>query len=149
MCVDLNEGTDRDVKLFEYLDWIERCYINTVLLQLLLLLLCMIIATNIFWSKSSQKCLYFAISWHWLINDSFLHSIMSKLWGQISATKCRFFFFFKFLLLLCWLTCGQRPSDLALFSISWIVFFLESGSCLETNTGWRQRTNPARKGKQI
>lgn len=40
-------------------------------------------------------------------------------------------------------TCGQRPPDLALLSISWMVFFLESGSFLSTNTGWRQRTNPA------
>ena len=42
----------------------------------------------------------------------------------------------------CWLTCGQWPSDLALLSISRMVFFLESGSFLDTSTGWRQRTNP-------
>lgn len=42
-----------------------------------------------------------------------------------------------------WQTCGQRPSDLALVSISWIVFFLEFGSFLDTNTGCIQRRNPA------
>lgn len=40
-------------------------------------------------------------------------------------------------------TWGQWPADFALLSISWIVFFLESGSFLDTSTGWRQRTSPA------
>lgn len=40
-------------------------------------------------------------------------------------------------------TCGQWPADFALLSISWIVFFLESGSFLDTSTGWRQRMSPA------
>lgn len=43
------------------------------------------------------------------------------------------------------LTWGQWPADFALLSISWIVFFLESGSFLDTSTGWRQRTRPALK----
>lgn len=51
-------------------------------------------------------------------------------------SKLKFFF-------VLWQTCGQSPPDLALLSISWIVFFLESGSFLETSTGWRQRTSPA------
>lgn len=44
------------------------------------------------------------------------------------------------------LTWGQWPADLALLSISWIVFFLESGSFLDTSTGWRQRTSPVWSG---
>ena len=41
-----------------------------------------------------------------------------------------------------WQTWGQTPSDLALFSISRMVFFLESVRSLDTRTGWRQRTHP-------
>lgn len=47
------------------------------------------------------------------------------------------------------LTWGQWPADFALLSISWIVFFLESGSFLDTSTGWRQRTSPARTSTNI
>ena len=48
--------------------------------------------------------------------------------------------------LLCF-TCGHCPPDVARLTISFIVFFRESGSTRDTSTGCRARNSPLRQTK--